>query len=85
MDIQKDRRRGNLWIINTDGTNRALTSGDTNDLLPRWSPDGKRLLYLQAVDGAPGGPQLMCRWMDTNETGRLAKLPAAPLGIADMS
>jgi acylaminoacyl-peptidase len=77
MDIKKDRRRSNLWIINVDGSeHRAMTSGDNNDRLPRWSHDGKRLLYLT------GEYELMCRWMDTGNVGRLAKLPAEPLGMA---
>src|ERR1051325_7342459 len=57
MDIKKDRRRSNLWIINVDGSDhRALTSGDGNDRLPRWSHDSKRLLYLT------GDKELTCRW-----------------------
>jgi dipeptidyl aminopeptidase/acylaminoacyl peptidase len=77
MDIKKDRRRSNLWIIHVDGSeHRALTSGDGTDRLPRWSHDSKRLLYLS------GEGELMCRWMDTGNVGRLAKLPAEPLGIA---
>jgi acylaminoacyl-peptidase len=77
MDIKKDRRRSNLWIINVDGSeHRALTSGDNSDRSPRWSPDGKRLLYLT------GEGELMCRWMDTGNVGRLAKLPAELLGMA---
>src|SRR5260221_407912 len=51
MDVKKDRRRSNLWIVNVDGSDhRPLTSGDGNDRSPRWSPDSKRLLYL-AADG----------------------------------
>ncbi len=77
MDIRKDRRRSNLWIINIDGgEHRALNSGDGNDRMPRWSHDSKRLLYLS------GESELMCRWMDTGNVGRLVKLPAEPLGIA---
>ena len=77
MDIKKDRRRSNLWIIHVDGSDhRALTSGDGNDRAPRWSRDGKRLLYLS------GDSELMCRWMDAGNVGRLAKLPSDPLGIA---
>lgn len=79
MDIKKDRRRSNLWIIGADGSgHRALTSGDGNDRMPRWSPDGKRLVYVSGTDGA----ELMCRWLETGEVGRLAKLPAEPLGLA---
>ncbi len=77
MDIKKDRRRSNLWIINVDGNeHRPLTNGDGNERLPRWSSDSKRLLYLSAEK------ELMCRWMDTGNVGRLAKLPAEPLGLA---
>ena len=80
MDVQKDRRRSNLWVIDANGNeHRGLTSGDGNDRSPRWSPDGRRLLY---VSGADGTVQFMCRWMDTGEVGRLAKLPAEPLGLA---
>ncbi len=85
MDIKKDRRRSNLWIINADGTeHRPLTSGDVNDRSPRWSPDSKRLLYVSSSGGlsSSDGAELMCRWMDKGEVGRLAKLPAEPLGIS---
>lgn len=80
MDVQKDRRRSNLWIINVEGSDhRPLTSGDGKERAPRWSPDGKRLLYLSGADGVA---QLMCRWMDTGNIACLAKLPAEPLGLA---
>ncbi|MCE9531738.1 MAG: S9 family peptidase [Planctomycetes bacterium] len=80
MDIQKDRRRSDLWIINVDGSNhRALTNGEGSHQMPRWSPDGKRLVYLSTHDGAT---QLMCRWLDNNQSGLLAKLPAEPLGMS---
>jgi acylaminoacyl-peptidase len=77
MDIKKDRRRSNLWVINVDGNDhRALTSGDGNERLPRWSPDSTRLVYLS------GEHDLMCHWRDSGNVGRLARLPAEPLGIA---
>src|SRR5262245_27357960 len=69
MDIMKDRRRSNLWIINADGTeHRPLTSGNQSDFSPRWSHDGKRLLYGSTAGGTP---QLYCRWMDTGQTAKL--------------
>ena len=77
MDVMKDRRRSNLWIINADGTDhRPLTTGNNNDNSPRWSPDGKRLVY---VSNASGSPQLWCRWMDRGETAKLTDLPSPPL------
>jgi acylaminoacyl-peptidase len=77
MDIMKDRRRSNLWIINSDGTDhRPLTSGKHNDSSPRWSPDANTLLY---VSTAGGTPQLYCRWMDTGQTVKLTDVTSAPV------
>jgi Tol biopolymer transport system component len=45
-DIMTDKRHSNLWIINFDGSgHRPLTSGNSSDFSPRWSPDGKCLIF----------------------------------------
>jgi acylaminoacyl-peptidase len=76
MDVRKDRRRSNLWLAAADGSDhRPLTTGTQGDHSPRWSPDGKRLVY---VSDAGGSPQLYCRWMDTGQTARLTDATAAP-------
>lgn len=76
MDIMKDRRRSTLWIVNADGTDhRPLTTGPADDSSPRWSPDGKRLLYVSSSDG---GAQIFCRWMDGGQTGRLTHVTGGP-------
>jgi len=76
MDIMKDRRRTNLWIVSTDGRrHRPLTTGNQNDGVPRWSPDGTRLLYASTRDGSY---QLYLRWMDTGQTAELTHLIEAP-------
>jgi acylaminoacyl-peptidase len=81
MDIKRDRRRSTLWVVASDGSDhRALTSGPRNDGSPRWSPDGKRLLYASRDED--GGVQLYLRWMDTGETARLTNLLHAPSGLA---
>src|SRR5215510_1466169 len=52
-DIMKDRHRSNLWLIDYDGSDlRPLTTGNQNDSSPRWSPDGKRLVYVSTSDGS---------------------------------
>jgi acylaminoacyl-peptidase len=72
MDIMKDRRRSNLWIINRDGTgNRPLTTGNRNDGSARWSPDGTRIIYISADEGSA---QIYVRWMDTGQTAKLTQL-----------
>jgi dipeptidyl aminopeptidase/acylaminoacyl peptidase len=80
MDIQQDRRRSNLWIVQVDGSdNRPLTSGSRNDVSPRWSPDGKKLLYASRAEGST---QLYLRWMDTGQTARLTQLSGPPSDLA---
>jgi acylaminoacyl-peptidase len=80
MDIQKDRRRSNLWILNSDGSDhRPLTTGNENDSSPRWSPDGARLAY---VSSSEGGSQIWLRWMDTGQTAKLTRVQKPPSGLA---
>jgi dipeptidyl aminopeptidase/acylaminoacyl peptidase len=79
FDIMTDRQRSNLWIINYDGSeHRPLTSGRQNDSSPRWSPDGRRLLYVSSRDRST---QLYVRWMDTGQTAKLTNLTKSPRGI----
>ena len=75
-DIMKDRKRSNLWIINFDGSElRPLTAGDENDNSPRWSPDGKRLLY---VSTSGGSAQIYVRWMDSGQVARVTRCSKSP-------
>ncbi|HSR50770.1 MAG TPA: S9 family peptidase [Acidobacteriota bacterium] len=80
MDIMKDRARGALWIIGSDGSgHRPLTSSQENASSPRWSPDGSRLLY---VSDASGSRQIHLRWMDTGQTAQLTHLTRGPSSLA---
>jgi dipeptidyl aminopeptidase/acylaminoacyl peptidase len=79
-DIMTDRARRNLWLVNADGSNnRPLRSEAKNFGSPRWSPDGKRLAYVSALEGSP---QLYVRWMDSGQTALLTNLVEAPNAIA---
>ena len=45
-DVMTDRNLSNLWIINFDGSNnRPLTTGNQNDFAPKWSHDGKKIVF----------------------------------------
>jgi dipeptidyl aminopeptidase/acylaminoacyl peptidase len=57
----EDKWESALWIVNADGSqNRFFVKGSA----ARWSPDGKRILYL--ADGEPKGPQIFVRWIDVD-------------------
>ena len=81
--IMTDQNLSNLWIINYDGSqNRPLTTGDKNDFSPRWSHDGKNIIYKSNKNDKL---HIYLRWMDTgNETilTNTLKSPGASHGIA---
>lgn len=80
MDIMDDRRRSNLWIVNTDGSrHRPLTSGNNNNFSPRWSPSGDRLLYASTKSGST---ELYIRWMDTGESAKITNLTQSPSSLS---
>src|SRR5207244_4093328 len=55
----EDKWESSLWILNADGSqHRFLVKGSA----PRWSLDGKRLMYL--AEGEPKGSQIFVRWVD---------------------
>jgi dipeptidyl aminopeptidase/acylaminoacyl peptidase len=56
-----DKWDAETWVVNGDGSqHRFLVKGSS----ARWSPDGKRLLYL--ADGEPKGSQIFVRWVDVD-------------------
>jgi dipeptidyl aminopeptidase/acylaminoacyl peptidase len=60
-DIMTDANLGNLWMINSDGSqNRPLTTGQQNDHTPVWSPDGQKIVYRSSRNGKS---QLYLRWL----------------------
>jgi Tol biopolymer transport system component len=80
VDVMTDKRLSNLWIVGADGSgHRPLTTGKQSDGSPRWSPDGRQLLFVSDRDGST---QIYRRFMDTGETARLTNLTEAPAGLA---
>ena len=80
MDIMEDRRRSNLWRIDSDGDNaRPLTTGAVNDHSPRISPEGERVAYVSSDDK---GSQLFVRWLEGGETLQVTRQEQGPGNLA---
>ncbi|MEM7487001.1 MAG: S9 family peptidase [Bacteroidota bacterium] len=76
-DVMTDKNLSNLWIVNFDGTkNRPLTTGNQNDFYPRWSHDGKKIIFKSNM--SDGKMKLYLMWMDTKETVPLTNTPKSP-------
>src|SRR6059036_1916157 len=61
VNEKKEGYNTSIWTVPLEGGEepRQLTKGD-HDSVPRWSPDGKFLLFLRATEknGKPDPPQL---------------------------
>jgi len=54
MDKLKDKDKGQVWLIDIeDGMHMPLNDSNASSHSPRWSPDGKSLLFTTATQGKP--------------------------------
>ena len=80
-DVMTDRNLSNLWMINFDGSNnRPLTTGNSNDFNPRWSHDGKKIIFKS--NRSDDKMKLYLMWMDTKEMVALTNTPNSPGNIS---
>ena len=79
-DVMTDKLRSTIWLVDVaSGRQRPLVAGSGSYSSPRWSPNGDRLAYVGAADGAP---QLHVRWTANGESARITGLPDSPDSIA---
>jgi dipeptidyl aminopeptidase/acylaminoacyl peptidase len=53
-DLGRARRIGHIWFMDIDGRNaRQLTHSSKGENSPRFSPDGRTLLFISSRDGSP--------------------------------
>lgn len=77
VNDKKDGYNTALWIVSTaNGETRQLTNGP-RDTTPRWSPDGKYLLFVRTleVSGRTEPPQLFMLAMSGGEPFQFTTLP----------
>jgi len=54
MDKEANRGNSDIWIVPAAGGEpRRLTSGQTADMNPRWSPDGAKIAFVSTRSGSP--------------------------------
>jgi len=80
-DIMTDKNLSNLWIISADGTqNRPLTTGNHNDMAPRWSHDGKKIVFKSNKED--GKMKLYLLWMDNHAVTALTNTAQTPGAVS---
>jgi dipeptidyl aminopeptidase/acylaminoacyl peptidase len=80
-DIMTDRDYSNVWISDINGSKiRQLTQGNQRDYAPRWSNDGKKLVFLSNQDD--NKVKLYLLYLDTRETITLTNTPTPPSTVS---
>ncbi|MDA9015106.1 S9 family peptidase [Flavobacteriaceae bacterium] len=78
-DIMSDKNVGDLWIMNTDGSNhQKLTLRDTNEYSPRWSPDGDRIAFISQ---GKNGSEIFMYWTQSSKMARMTQLAKSPSSL----
>ncbi len=73
LDSAANRRRTDLWLGRTDGTElRRFTRDPAADFSPRWSPTGKTIWFISTRSGSA---QVWYRRVDGGEPVQVTDLP----------
>lgn len=75
MDIQTDKKLGNIWKVDRNKNLTPVTTGLHFDFSPVLSPDEKKLAYIST---ASGKPQIHIKWLQTGQTGQMTHFDTSP-------
>ena len=78
-DIQTDRTRAHLWIVNLDGSgHEPLLADEGSYRSAHWSPDGTRIAFMKSVDGGTG---LFVHYLASGRQALVGTFAKSPRGI----
>lgn len=78
-DLQANRGRTDLWLVGVDGAGlKQLTTHPENDLDPRWTPDGKSILFRSKRSGS------YQVWRLTLSGGEARQITTQPLDVGNL-
>ena len=80
FDILKDRSKGDLWIVNSDGSeHQKLTNREVSEFSARWSPTGDRIAF---VSNTNEGSEIYMYWVKTKKVARISQLEKSPSSLS---
>lgn len=79
FDIMKDRSKGSLWVISSEGQyHHKLTNRDVNEGQAKWSPSGNRIAF---VSSSENGNEIYVHWIKEKITTKLTQLENSPSSL----
>jgi len=73
LDLEGNRRRSDLWMVRTDGSElQRLTTHPASEFNPRWAQDGSAVFFLSTRSGSS---QVWKLPVDGGEAQQVTKLP----------
>ena len=79
FDIMKDKSVGQLWMVNSNGTqHQKLSTREVSESSPRWSPNGDRLAFTSSTDE---GSEVYMYWVNSGRIAKISQLPFSPSSL----